>query len=181
MSTPAGDREDEDRRLAGAFLASRSEASFRALYVRHSRLLYGLALRLLGPGAAAVDDVVQEAWIRAIAGLPRFGWRSSLRTWMCGIVVNCCRERWGEHAGERTPPEGSVEDGSGRLEIEQALARLPPGHRAVFVLHDVYGYTHEEIGALMGIDGGTSKSQLSRAREKLRGILRPVTAGGDET
>jgi RNA polymerase sigma-70 factor (ECF subfamily) len=180
LSTPAGDREDEDRRLAGAFLASRSEAAFHALYARHARALYGLARRLLGAGAAEIDDVVQEAWVRAIAGLPRFGWRSSLRTWMCGIVVNCCRERWQEHGGASDPAEGFVLDTSDRLPIEQAVARLAPGHRAVLVLHDVYGYTHEEIGALLGIDAGTSKSQLSRARGCLRGILRPVAAGGDE-
>ena len=168
--------EADDRALVTAFLDTRSEDAFRALYRRHSPILYGLAHRLAGAIDAA--DVVQETWIRAIGALPSFAWASSLRTWLCGIAVNCCRERWrrreGDHELVMSPPNWPSDSA---IDLEAALARLAPGYRAVVVLHDIYGYTHAEIASQLGIDAGTSKSQLSRARQALRALLDPRLKG----
>ncbi len=122
---------------------------------------------------------MQRTWIRAVEGLSGFGWRSTLSTWLGGIAVNCARELWREgrlgadldaaEGGPRLVPP-SHED---RIDLDRAIERLPAGYRQVFVLHDVEGYTHEEIGRLLGIDAGTSRSQLSHARRRLRASLEP--------
>jgi RNA polymerase sigma-70 factor (ECF subfamily) len=114
--------------------------------------------------------VVQDAWVRASKALQEFGWRSSLRTWLSSIVLNCCRERWRQRGiPVELHQEAEVHTDPGlRMDIEHALAALPPGYRAVVVLHDVEGYTHDEIGERLGIAPGTSKSQLFHARRALR-------------
>lgn len=177
----------DDRELAAAVARSGDERAFRALYRRHTPALYRLALRLGGGDGTWAEELVQLAWIRAVEGLGAFGWRSSLSTWLGGIAVNCARELWretrirgeavledarGERAARRSP------DVENRIDLERAIERLPDGYREVFVLHDVEGYTHEEIGELLGIETGTSKSQLSRARGRLRAALAP---GGWQT
>ncbi|MBL8999014.1 MAG: sigma-70 family RNA polymerase sigma factor, partial [Gemmatimonadetes bacterium] len=149
----------------------RDEEAFRSLYRRHTPALYALARRLMADEQAA-GDVVQDAWVRAVAGLGRFAWQSALRTWLSSIVVNCCRERWSAR-GDRfddIPLDASAraDDPLLRVDLERALASLPTGYRTVLVLHDVEGYTHEEIAAQLGVEPGTSKSQLSRARRALR-------------
>jgi RNA polymerase sigma-70 factor (ECF subfamily) len=168
--------EPDDRALVRTFLDTRGEDVFRALYRRHTPVVYGLAYRLVGEADAA--DVVQETWIRAIGALPSFAWASSLRTWLCGIAVNCCRERWRRHDlnGELVTP-WSPWSADSAIDVEAALERLAPGYRAVVVLHDIYGYTHSEIATQLGIDTGTSKSQLSRARQALRALLDPSSRG----
>ncbi len=119
--------------------------------------------------------MVQESWIRAVGALARFAWQSSLRTWLCSIVVNCCREVWREARQELVVDDAHVavpaDDVAGRIDVAAALARLPTGYRAVLVLHDIVGYTHEEIAERLGIEPGTSKSQLSRARRAMRRAL----------
>jgi RNA polymerase sigma-70 factor, ECF subfamily len=113
----------------------------------------------------------------AVERLPGFRWESSLRTWLAGIMVNVCRdivrrgirERERRAAGSTAPP--MVRPDAGALDVERAIAQLPEGYREVLVLHDIEGYTHEEISGLLGIDAGTSKSQLSRARQALRSRL----------
>ena len=169
----------DDRELVARFLRSRDEAAFRAIYRRHTPALYALALRLLAPRTLDAEDVIQEAWIRAVERLGRFRWEAALRTWLGGIVVNCCRERLRE--GWRWEP--SIDDGSEgspdaeapplelTIDVDRALAALPAGCRGVFVLHDVEGRTHQEIGLLLGISAGTSKSQLFHARRRLRALL----------
>jgi RNA polymerase sigma-70 factor (ECF subfamily) len=116
--------------------------------------------------------------------LSSFGWRSSLSSWLGGIAINSARELWRE---TRTRGETALDHGldestaaapravgpEERLDLERAIERLPAGYREVFVLHDVEGYTHDEIGGLLGIEAGTSKSQLSRARQRLRAALAP--------
>src|SRR5258705_6041567 len=118
-------------------------------------------------------------WVLAVQSLAGFRWESSLRTWLAGIALNTCREIRRRRARERGPTGsgmnaavGSVpgQDGA-TLDLERAVASLPDGYREVLVLHDVEGYTHEEIAALLGVDRGTSKSQLSRARRELRARL----------
>lgn len=169
----------EDRALADAVLRARDEAAFRTLYRRHTPALYRLALRLGGGDGPWAEELVQRTWIRAVEGLGSFGWRSSLPSWLGGIAINCARELWRD---ARTRGETDLVDEIGaprspaaeeRVDLERAIERLPAGYREVFVLHDVEGYTHEEIGGLLGIEPGTSKSQLSRARLRLRAALAP--------
>jgi RNA polymerase sigma-70 factor, ECF subfamily len=176
--------EPDDRRLAEG-VASGDEDAFRRLYRRHTPALYRLALRLGGGDSIWAEELVQRAWVRAVAGLASFGWRSAFSTWLCGIAANCARESWREGDRRRevvwdeagpAPAVGAAgangtED---RIDLERAIARLPEGCRRVFVLHDVEGFTHLEIGRMMGIEGGTSKSQLSHARRQLRAMLRPA-------
>ena len=170
---------DDDRGLVAEFLASRSEQAFRRLYRRHASAVYALLLRLTAGDAARAEDCLQDAWLRAIAGLDRFAWRSSLRTWIRGIAINCWREGWRE---DRRTPLRLVEDREPEpdlpavspldvIALERAVASLPDGYRAVLVLHDVEGFTHEEIAEALGIVPGTSKSQLARARAAVRRSL----------
>lgn len=174
----------EDRELADAVARTGDETAFRTLYRRHTPGLYRFALRLGGGDRSWAEEVVQRTWIRAVEGLSAFAWRSSLSSWLGGIAVNCARELWRE---VRTRGETALDDGHDelsaavprilaaeeRVDLERAIERLPAGYREVFVLHDVEGYTHEEIGGLLGIETGTSKSQLSRARQRLRADLAP--------
>ena len=112
--------------------------------------------------------------------LPDFRWESSLRTWLVGITLNVCRDivRRRIRERERLGPRSLEEAGSGfrrdvgSLDLERAIAALPQGYREILVLHEIEGYTHEEIAGLLGIDAGTSRSQLSRARGALRSRLR---------
>ena len=166
-----------DRELLEAFVRDESERAFFALYDRHAAAMHALAYRLMGGHEADAADALQEAWTRVLPRLAQFRGESALRTWLCGFVVNCCRERFrgpwfdeivdGE-VGEQPP---AVSDQT--IDVERALASLAPGYRAVLVLHDVQGYTHREIAQALDIDEGTSKSQLSRGRAALRRRLDP--------
>lgn len=169
--------EQPDRELVRAVVEERDELAFRTLYRRHTPRLYRFALRLEAGGRADAEEVVHETWVRAVLGLPTFAWRSTLPTWLAGIAVNCVRERWRPDAAALADvPEPAADDRQlvglpDRLDLERAIVRLPAGARAVLVLHDLEGYTHEEIAAMLGVAAGTSKSQLARARERLRGLL----------
>jgi RNA polymerase sigma-70 factor (ECF subfamily) len=164
-----------DRRLVSNFLARRDERAFRDLYHRHTPTLYQLALRLIGWNVHEAEEVVQDTWLRAIEALDGFRWESSLRTWLSGIATNRCRELYRRRARqshelvvEQLVQEISPTENFERLDLEQAIAALPNGYRQVLVLHDVEGYTHEEISRMLEIEVGTSKSQLSRARSSVR-------------
>jgi RNA polymerase sigma factor (sigma-70 family) len=162
-----------DRELAARFVAHRDERAFRELFGRHTPALYRLAVRLLGGAGRGAEDAVQEAWLRAARRLGVFQWRSSLRTWLCGITVNCCREELRERPSCAPAPDGGEavqqpHPSALGLDLEQAILALADGYREVFVLHDLEGWTHDEIATRLGIAIGTSKSQLSRARRALR-------------
>ncbi len=162
--------EVEDARLVAMFLEQSSERAFREIYRRHTPFLLALSRRMLGDGRG-VEDVVQEAWIRAARLLPRFRWASSLRTWLAGIVVNCCREerrRWiaGSEV-DQAPARVTAPDRGQRMDLERAIGALPAELREVIVLHAVAGFTHAEIGEQLGIAPGTSKSRLHHARREL--------------
>jgi len=183
----------DDRELVARFLARRDDEAFRALFRRYSPRLLAMALRLTGGRHADAEDVVQEAWTRAVQRLAGFEWRSSLSTWLQSIVINCARERWRTATWEslddpdrlETAERGTVRTThvavrtahgtSEAIDLERAIAALPEGYRAVLVLHDVEGYTHLEIAALCGIAEGTSKSQLFHARRALRARLPRVS------
>lgn len=171
-----------ERALVERFLSTRSEAAFSALYARFAPRVYGLIVRLMGAGNPGIDDAFQDTWLRAIAGLPAFAWRSSVSTWICGIAVNRCREAR-RSAGREAPatdaqalrlvesPAPAAFDAASAIDLERAVEALAPGYREVLLLHDVQGFTHDDIATLLGIDPGTSKSQLSRARRAMREAL----------
>lgn len=170
---------DDDRNLVAEFLATRSEQAFRRLYRRHASAVYALLLRLTAGDVTRAEDCLQDAWLRAIAGLDRFAWRSTLRTWIRGIAINCWREGWREDRraplrlveGDEPAPDLPDVSPLDVIALERAVAALPDGYRAVLVLHDVEGFTHEEIAEALGIVPGTSKSQLARARAAVRRSL----------
>ncbi|MCB0542939.1 MAG: RNA polymerase sigma factor [Lewinellaceae bacterium] len=169
-------RQLADRSLAEAFLLTRDEFVFGLLYRRHKDALWRLAMRLSGGDRNVSEEVLQEAWLRAVERLPQFRWESSLRTWLSGFVVNGMREHWRrEKPGEMLEEAISIPARAAplhkKLDIETAFSSLPPGYRAVLTLHDVEGFKHEEIAGMLGIAVGTSKSQLARARKAVREIM----------
>ena len=172
--------EPDDRRLVALFLARRDEGAFRALYRRHTPFLYRLLLRLSGGGSQTAEEGVQETWVRAVERLGEFAWRSQLRTWLAGIAIHWSREdarRRRRDASVALDDEALPAPGASapidRMDLERAVSELPDGYRAALLLHDVEGFTHEEIAAALGVDEGTSKSQLFRARRSLRLMLQP--------
>lgn len=165
--------------MVGAYLQDREEDAFLALYRRHSSGVYGTILRLVRGDEEEAKEILQLTWIQAAENLHRFRWESSLRSWLTGIAINCHRGVMRKRRRRPTEPVESVEIAAlpevprphrdiARIDLERAIAQLPDGYREVLILHDVEGYTHDEIGALMGIGSGTSKSQLSRARRAVR-------------
>jgi RNA polymerase sigma-70 factor (ECF subfamily) len=163
------------------FIRDRDEDAFRALYRRHTPALFRLALRLSGGDSSAAEDDVQEAWIRAAEGLSGFRFESAFRTWLMGILVNCVRESRRRNARRQALPpaeEPSQAPLAGTaLDLERAIHGLADGYRQVFVFHDLLGHTHREIASLLGVDEGTSKSQLFLARRALRRRLGSLTRG----
>lgn len=163
----------DDQQLVAAFLRSRREETFRLLYRRHAPVVYKLIRRLMGSGRERdAEEVLQTTWIRAFDRLSSLRWESSFRSWICGIAINCSREfqrrrRRLDHEELSDMPAATLRHHD-RIDLERAIARLPNGYREVLVLHDIEGYTHEEIGSLLGIAVGTSSSQLSRARKAVR-------------
>ncbi len=166
--------DEADRVLVSRFIRSQDEVTFRALYRRHTPALYPLALRLVGGSESEAEDAIQDTWMRACKGLTVFEWKSTLRTWLSGILINRVREmhrdvrrRNEEELLDECLKPTSARPGE-RIDLERAIARLSAGYRHVLVLHDIEGYTHEEISAQLEISVGTSKSQLFHARRALR-------------
>ena len=164
-----------DRTLIEKYIRSHDEATFRDLYRRHTPALYALALRLSGAEADA-QDAVQDVWTRACATFSRFNWDSSLRTWLTGILINCTREQRRKRRNKEEPLLDDVNHtvpatAGERLGLEQAIEQLADGYRYVLTLHDVEGYTHEEISSMLDISVGTSKSQLHHARKTMRALM----------
>jgi RNA polymerase sigma-70 factor, ECF subfamily len=152
----------------------------RELYERYAPRVYAVVRRLAGDDALA-EDWAQEAWIRAIRALPSFRGESRFSTWLHRIAVNSALHgrRWRERRTRNEvalPPVLAAgtrgEQATLRLTLEHAMQSLPDGMRQVLVLHDVEGYTHEEIGSFLGVTAGTSKSQLFKARARMRRLLR---------
>ncbi len=167
-----------DQALAARVQNLGDERAFRSLYRRHTPALYPFVLRLLGGVEADAEDVVQETWLHAVGSLRRFRWESSFRTWLLGIGLNQSRDvlRRRARAQSARPRADSVAryaPAEERMDLERAIASLPDGYRSVLLLHDVQGFTHEEISERLEIAVGTSRSQLHHARRALRGLLEP--------
>jgi RNA polymerase sigma-70 factor, ECF subfamily len=147
------------------------DKSFRAVYAEHTPALYLLALRLTRNQTDAAD-AVQETWLRVARRPDAFTAAASPRAWLCGILINCCREQRRAIAldAEAEDPVHTATPAT-RLDLEAAVRSLPEGFRQVLVLHDVEGYKHDEIARLLDIESSTSRSQLARARDRLRRTL----------
>jgi RNA polymerase sigma-70 factor (ECF subfamily) len=167
--------------------ARRGDSSALSSLVRHyQRAVYALVGRLLvGPGAAARDDVAQEAFIRVVRGLPRFdpAGGAKLSTWILTVTTRTClnaiRDRRRAAAVQPEPgsaaapgdPEQAAAERQLRLRVEAAMAALPEEMRAVLVLRAYHDFDYDEIAAAVGVEIGTVKSRLARARVALRDAL----------
>ncbi len=178
-------RDDEDRRAVERRLVRDAQEgdllAFERLYRDNERKVYALCLRMTCDATLA-EELTQEVFVRAWRKLSSFRGESAFSSWLYPMTVNTAlserRSRRRRDARivatedparlERTPAAPAPEKG---FDLEKALAALPAGARAVFVLHDVEGRTHEEIAALLNLASGTSKAQLHRARRLLREVL----------
>ena len=165
-----GERADAARAAQG------DPEAFERLYRTQLPRIFGLVRRMTG--GIDAEDLTQDVFVRAWSKLGTFRGDSSFGTWLHRLAVNVVVERFRTRSAKRNQ-HIAVEPGPAdlavppdrpetRLDFEAALEQLPPGAREVFVLHDVEGYKHSEIGDLLGISAGTSKAQLHRARMILR-------------
>ena len=160
--------------------------AFEQLYRAHAGRLYTLIVRMVA-SAETAEDLLQEVFLNAYRKVSSFRGDSSLGTWLYRMAVNHCLDylRGRQNKMARTTDsiedEGMVEPAASaplvastihRLDLERAIAKLPAGCRTAFVLHDVEGFEHHEIATMLGISEGTSKSQVHKARVKLRGMLK---------
>jgi len=162
---------------------------FEALYALHKRRVFSLCLRMTGNYAQA-EDFTQEAFLQLYRKIASFRGESAFSTWLHRLTVNIVLMQFRkkglpevsleatlESQQEDSAPKdiGSRDDvlhgAIDRLALERALGDLPPGYRIIFVLHDVEGYEHNEIAEMLGCSVGNSKSQLHKARMKLRTLL----------
>ena len=158
-------------------------AAFETLYRQHAARIYTLACRM-GGSPEDGEDLLQEIFLQAHRKLGSFKGDSSIGTWLYRLALNHCldyvrsRQAKMSRITDTLDAESSVEPTARRetpiakLDLERAIERLPEGCREAFVLHDVEGFGHKEVGELLGIAEGTSKSQVFKARMKLRGFLR---------
>ncbi len=166
-------------------------AAFELLYRTHAGRLYSVACRMLGNPTDA-EDLLQEIFLAAHRKLDSFRGDSALGTWLYRLATNLCLDYLRSRAAKAGQVTGTLDDEPGladvasrglaertvaRMDIERALVQLPEGCRAAFVLHDIQGLEHREVAEVLGIAEGTSKSQVHKARLRLRAILsRPIAA-----
>jgi RNA polymerase sigma-70 factor (ECF subfamily) len=156
--------------------AQRSDArAFEALYRLHIDRVYGICLRMTG-NVSEAEDCAQEAFIQAWNKMQKFRGDSAFSTWLHRIAVNSVLGRMRKSkreqdrilaVAENLPPTVTMGDTGELRDLSEAVNRLPEGARNVFVLHAVYGYSHDETGNMLGIAAGTSKAQLHRAKRLL--------------
>jgi RNA polymerase sigma-70 factor (ECF subfamily) len=161
-------------------------AAFEEIYRVHAGRLFSVACRMLGNQADA-EDLLQEIFLAAHRKLETFRGESALGTWLYRLATNLCLDHLRSRAGRSSQLTDSIEDEVGlfdrstsglaeravtRMDLERALMRLPEGCRAAFVLHDIEGLEHREVADALGIAEGTSKSQVHKARLRLRALLR---------
>jgi RNA polymerase sigma factor (sigma-70 family) len=175
----AGAANDDDHALVRAS-ANGDAGAFEVLYRRHAGRVHGVILRLVGHQHSRAEDLTQEAFVRAWQALPGFRYESAFGTWLHRLAANTAlmelRTRRGQpgHDSDEEALDGlGGHDTAGHrtalsMDLEQAVASLPPRARAVLVLHDVEGWKHEEIADSLEMAVGSSKAQLHRARKLLR-------------
>jgi len=164
--------------------------AFEDLYRRHFRRVYALCLRMLGNPTEA-EDLTQETFTQLYNKIGSFRGDSQFTTWLHRMTVNQVLMHFRR---KKSRPEFTTDEGEtpvqivrgtenpnampivDRIMLENSISKLPPGYRSVFVLHDVEGHDHEEIAKMLGISVGTSKSQLHKARLKMRGLIREQVA-----
>lgn len=173
----SGDIELDDEDLVEACRGGESQA-MELLYHRYKRRVFGLVTRIVGPGDS--EEVVQEVFVRIYRGLAKFRGDSQLSTWIYRLSVNASLshvskrkrrpecEQWEDQAPAEPEPQ---RDPALSRRLEEALQALPAGYRAVLVLHDIEGQSHEQCAEIMGCRVGTSKSQLHKARARMREYL----------
>jgi len=160
--------------------------AFEQLYERHNRRVYSLCLRMTG-NVQEAEDLAQEVFIQLFRKIGSFRGESAFTTWLHRLTVNQVLMHFRKRnvkleqttddgetpvqivVGTTNPNQMPVVD---RIALDKAIAQLPPGYRTVFTLHDIEGHEHEEISRMLGCSVGTSKSQLHKARMKLRMLLR---------
>lgn len=169
------DDADDVRAAAGG-----DRHAFQRLYRLHVGRIHGAVYRLAGYDHARAEDLTQDAFIRAWQKLPGFRHESAFGTWLYRLAVNVAlmdiRARGADPVSvldDALLPEPAQAPfcSAERVELERAIAQLPPRARAVLVLHDIEGWHHGEIGSELGLATGTSKAQLHRARALLRKLL----------
>jgi RNA polymerase sigma-70 factor (ECF subfamily) len=166
-------------------LGGEKMAGFEELYRKHYRRVYSICLRMTG-NVAEAEDLTQEVFIQLHRKLGSFRGESAFTTWLHRLTVNQVLMHFRKRSvkSELTTEDGEMPDSIDpdtlnpeampiidRISLETAIAQLPPGYRTAFVLHDVEGYEHEEIARILGCSPGTSKSQLHKARLKLRRLI----------
>lgn len=182
-------KEEQLKSLSDPALAQRAAdgdtLAFEEIYKRHHGRVYSLCMRMTGNTAEA-EDLTQDAFIQLHRKIGSFRGESAFTTWLHRLTVNIVLMHFRKRAvrDEKVTDDGEmpeqIEIGTAnptampivdRIALDAALAQLPRGYRTVFVLHDVDGYEHEEIAQILGIAVGTSKSQLHKARMKMRRLL----------
>jgi len=178
-----------DLELAQKSAAGDTEA-FEQIYRRHFRRVYALCLRMLGDPTQA-EDLTQDVFVNLFNKIGSFRGESAFTTWLHRMTVNqvLMYFRKASTRSELTTEEGETpvqivrgtEDPNAmpvvdRIALQRAIGQLPPGYRTVFVLHDIEGYDHDEIARILEVSEGTSKSQLHKARLKLRTLIRQQSA-----
>lgn len=164
-------------------------AAFEELYQRHNRRVYSLCLRML-QNAHEAEDLTQEVFIQLYRKIGSFRGDSAFTTWLHRMTVNQVLMHFRKRSvkNEKTTEEGEtpVQVVSGtenprkmpvvdKIALDRAIAQLPKGYKTVFILHDIEGHEHEEVARILGCSVGTSKSQLHKARMKLRKLLKKQT------
>ncbi|MDX2033683.1 MAG: RNA polymerase sigma factor [Blastocatellia bacterium] len=159
--------------------------AFEMLYERHHRRVYSLCLRMLA-NATEAEDLTQEVFIQLFRKVGSFRGESAFTTWLHRLTVNHVLMHFRKKGVkyEKTTEEGEIGEIQDiiqsiserprfvdRIALDKAISELPPGYRTVFVLHDVEGFEHEEVADMLGVSVGTSKSQLHKARMRLRDLL----------
>jgi RNA polymerase sigma-70 factor (ECF subfamily) len=172
--------------VSDAELVARCQAgeidAFETLYHQHAARIFTLACRMAGSPDEG-EDLLQEIFLQAYRKLGSFKGEAALGTWLYRLALNHCLDfvrsrqtrtrRLTETLDDERPHEPAAprETPIPRIDLERALARLPEGCREAFILHEVEGFDHKEVGELLGIAEGTSKSQVFKARMKLRAFL----------
>ena len=174
------------------------ERGFERIYRLHSQRVYALCLRMVRGNSAEAEELTQESFLQLFRKIGTFRGESAFSTWLHRLAFNIVLMRLRRRSyqvvsmdemlepGEATPglheyiggPDRRLSGSVDRMDLEWALKQLPRGYRAVFILHDVQGYEHNEIAAIRGCSLGNSKSQLHKARARLRQLLQ--TAGPEK-